>query len=146
MLAAILDEYGIKTIPVEGRDREPMETKAGGALQKLLDDHGEEHLRAVLTCIAETQNNAMALTRPIIMAVSKVLRAQRDWWDADASAFLAVLDGVDLTRVHDEVRGNLKASPAAPAIATLLYRALATEFAPRTPELFDEDRQEGAAA
>ena len=143
-LAPILAEFRVREIPVDGRDREPMETKASATLQKLLERHGEEHLRTVLTCIAETENNAMALTAPIVTAMSKVLLAQRGWWDRDPSAFLAVLDGIDLTRAHDDVRGNLKASPAAPAIATLIYRELAAVFAPRERELFDNHEGESA--
>lgn len=136
-LELLLAEYGITIIPTTAV-REPKQTHARRTLERLLEEHGEDHLRDVLTCLAEGENNGMALVAPVITAVSDVLLAHRDWWERDASLWLSVMDRVDLTRLHRTAKGNLKAVPAAPAVATLLYRELAAVFDPPRPDLFDE--------
>ncbi|RAI01128.1 hypothetical protein DLJ53_18095 [Acuticoccus sediminis] len=145
ILTRVLKDYDVTVLDNEGPDIKPRQTKAKQTLVKLLEQHGEGHLQDVLTCFLHTENNAMALLAPIIKAVSSLLRAHPEWWRRDTTAWLEVLDRIDLNRLHTFVKGNMKAVPADKAIATELYRELAGEFAPPTPELFDE-RYEGASA
>ena len=136
-IAPILSEYGIQTIPTNVV-RGPMQTHAGRTLERLAISHGEGHLRDVLTCLVEGENNGMALVAPVITAVSEELRVHREWWERDASAWLTVMDRTDLTRLHRIAKGNQRAVSAADAIATLLYRELAAVFdPPKQPDFFD---------
>lgn len=144
MLAAILDEYGVETIPIKAT-RRPRQTCAGKTLENILGNHGEDHLRAVLSCLMEGENNAMALVAPVITAVSDLLLAHRDWWEADASRWLAVMDTADLNRMFDEAKRNRHAvMPKSCTVAALLFHELAAAFAPRERELFDKHEGESA--
>lgn len=135
-LQDILAEYRIEVIRMQAV-RGPRQTHARQTLDKLFQEHGPDHLRDVLTTIAETENNGMALVAPIITAVSVVLRAHTDWWERDASRWLDVMDRLDLTRLHRIAKGNLRAAPAADAIATMLYLELEAAFGEERPDLFD---------
>ncbi|WP_226576502.1 hypothetical protein [Acuticoccus sediminis] len=133
----ILAEYGVTTIPNKVT-RRPRQTHAGTTLGNILADHGEAHLRDVLTCLLEGENNAMALVAPVITAVSRALNGHPDWWERDASRWLDVMDRTDLSRFYAEAKANRRIVPKADYVVTLLCRELAAEFAPPTPELFDE--------
>ena len=127
--AQILNEFRVQAIPTAAA-RGPFQTHAGKTLENIYEDHGEAHLRDVLTCLTEAENNAMALVAPVITAVSDVLRAHAGWWERDASAWLEVMDRTDLVQLHWFAKGNLRAVPAPKAVATLLYGHLAAVFDP----------------
>lgn len=136
-LTTILAEHGVRIVPTHMR-RGPGETHAERTLAKLLERHGPDHLRDVLTCLMESENNRMALVAPVLVAVSGLLVAHAAWWERDAGRWLEVLDRLDLAALHERVKANREAAKPAHAIATVLYAELSREFGvPRTPSLFD---------
>lgn len=80
LLASICQELGITIMPPrQQRQRGPGDTCAQGTLEEILRDEGSAHLRNVLQTIMESENNKMALVRPVLLAVSDVLRAHPTW-------------------------------------------------------------------
>ncbi|RZN33903.1 hypothetical protein [Bradyrhizobium sp. Leo121] len=74
-LANLCDELGISIVPVT-RQRKLMETFAHDTLERILREHGADHLRSVLITIVETGDaNKRQLVTPVIYAVSDILLA-----------------------------------------------------------------------
>lgn len=123
-LASILSELGVAVVPVT-RQRGPMETFADNTMQRILGDHGPEHLRSVLISIVETENNRRMLIAPVIWAVSDTLLAHPSWF---GSAFLDAMDSIDLAGMHERAKANRRASQPRQAIATMLFEKLRETF------------------
>lgn len=125
-LASICDELGIIQVSIDrASTRQPGETCAVQTLARILDAHGEEHLRSTLLTIMETENNKRMLIAPVIWAVSDLLRAHPTWFD---SRWLETFDKIDLSEVHTIAKANRKAAEVRPAIATILFGALRPTF------------------
>jgi GTP:adenosylcobinamide-phosphate guanylyltransferase len=116
-LNALLDECDIRVIPVS-KVRGPMETYAENTMLRIMDEHGEGHLRSVLIVITETENNSKMLIAPVLWAVSDILLAHPSWF---GSAFLDAMDGIDLSRLHAQAKANRRAVQPRQALATMLY-------------------------
>lgn len=141
-LEDILSDFGIEVVPNQAR-RRARQTHAARTLERILRSRGEAHLRDVLTCILEADNNALALTAPVLKAVSALMAEHAEWWEADASAWLAVFDRTNLVELHERVKGNRRAAAPPAAIATVLYGELVKVFGPaRSPLLFDDEEIE----
>jgi hypothetical protein len=111
-LGAILIECGVAVVPTRLSGlREPRQTHAGQVLARLHRPFGEAHLRDVLTILLESEGDELALVAPIITAVSALLLAHPQWWERDASAWLAAFDRVDRVALH--ARAKRHPSPAA---------------------------------
>ncbi|MDB5584872.1 MAG: hypothetical protein JWR80_10048 [Bradyrhizobium sp.] len=123
-LASICAELGITVVPVT-RQREVMETFAENTMERILREHGAEHLRSVLLSIVETTNNKRQLVAPVIWGVSDVLLAHPSWF---GSAFLEAMDSIDLADMHERAKANRKAAQPRQAIATMLFEELSKTF------------------
>lgn len=123
-LASICAELSISVISVT-LPRGPMETCALNTLERILRNHGEEHLRSTLIAIVETQNNKRMLVAPVIWAMSDVLLMQPSWF---GSAFLEAMDGIDLGEMHERAKAYRKAAQPRQAIATMLFEKLRENF------------------
>lgn len=123
-LSELLSELGITVVPVT-RQRGPMETFADNTMQRILNDHGPEHLRSVLISIVETENNRRMLIAPVIWALSDVLSAHPSWF---GSEFLDAMDGIDLAEMHERAKANRRAAQPRQAMATMLFERLRDRF------------------
>lgn len=126
-LATICAEIGVTVVhPSKHRPHVPMHTAAGETLERLLADHGADHLRSVLLSIVETENNRHMLVAPIIKAVSDTLLAHPSWF---GGAFLEAMDKIDLADMYDRAKANREAVKGLrEAIATMLYETLRGQF------------------
>jgi hypothetical protein len=59
--------------------RRPNCTAAGGTLQRLLDQEGEQHLTMLKRTIVESEGNGGALIDPVLCAISAVMLAYPAW-------------------------------------------------------------------
>lgn len=123
-LASICSEIGITVIPVT-KHRDVMETCAVNTLERILRDHGPEHLRSTLISIVETENNKRMLVAPVIWALSDILAAHPAWFGGD---FLQAMDSIDLPEMHERTKANRKAAQPRQAIATMLFEKLNRTF------------------
>lgn len=123
-LASICTELGIRIVPVT-KQRDAMETFAENTLERILREHGPEHLRSVLLSIVETQNNKRQLIAPVIWAVSDTLLAHPSWFGGD---FLSAMDSIDLADMHERAKANRRAAQPRQAIATMLFEKLRETF------------------
>jgi hypothetical protein len=98
-----------------------LETCAAATLQRLLSDWGESHLREVLLSIVESAGNERSLIAPVIWAVSDILLAHPNWFGCD---WLAALDEINLSNLHESAKLNRKAVEPRAAIAAVLFERL----------------------
>jgi hypothetical protein len=113
-LDAILATFGVRIVPTSRR-RSPGDTHAGAVLQRILADHGREHLCLTLCLIRASQRNSEALHSEILGAMSDVL-AQRPDWHHRFGELADAVDAVDLAELRDRavqlrpwpVRGTLR--------------------------------------
>ena len=130
-LAAILNSFGIKIVPCNKRI-EPLETRAGNILERLLRKQGPEHLTLVLRSIVET-GHELDLTEPVILGMSDVIAAHPDW--TNSTRFLDALDSADLTSMRAVAKANKRACASREAIATMLFQHLKPIMDPPKPKL-----------
>lgn len=119
-LSALLAECDIRVVPV-AKVRAPRETYAENTMQRIMLEHGEQHLRSVLISITETENNSKMLIAPVLWAVSDIILAHPKWF---GGSFLEALDCVDLATLHARAKANRRAVQPRQAIATMLYDKL----------------------
>ncbi|WP_448113792.1 hypothetical protein [Mesorhizobium amorphae] len=105
---ALCDEFEIRIVPKSAYPA-PGETRAVGALAKIINRHRMEHARPVMTTLAETENNKLALKASAFGAASDLIRACPEWVE-DASKWLAVWDRCpvgELQALTHELRGQV---------------------------------------
>lgn len=111
----------VRIIP-KGVSRGLYETYADSTLERILEQHGEAHLRLVLATIMQSEGNHDALTGPIIDAVSSAILAHPEW----LGNMTKWMDAFDLIRLPDlfeeakAVRGRLKQPSKGMALYMLL--------------------------
>jgi hypothetical protein len=128
-LATICADVGITVVhPAQHRPFTPMQTAAGNTLDKILRDHGENHLRDVLAVLTESENNRNMLIAPVIKAVSRIMAENPCWYGDDASTFLEVMDKADLASIYASVKPNKRVVSAHDSIATMLLAKLSKKF------------------
>lgn len=134
-LANILDDLDIRVVnPAQHRPFTPMQTAAGATLERILSDHGEAHLRDVLTVLTESENTKHMLIAPVIKAISKIMAEHPSWYASDASKFLEVMDRADLAGLYERAKANKRVVAAHDTIAALLLDLLRGEFQPEEME------------
>jgi hypothetical protein len=125
---ALFAELGIKRLAVnEKSGPRLLHTYCGPIVEKLIRDFGVAHARSVLIAITQTGDNGDQLVRPVILAMSDVIRSHPAWPET-GSAWLDALDKIRLR----ELRAKAKATKIKPreAIATLLCVELAPMLVP----------------
>lgn len=123
-LISVCAELGVTVIPVTKR-REPMETCAVQTLERILRDHGTEHLRSTLISIVETENNKKMLVAPVLWGMSDVLLAHPSWFGGE---FLSAMDHIDLAGMYERAKANREAAQPRQAIATMVFERLSEKF------------------
>lgn len=125
MLADICDEFGVEIVAANESARKPGQTCAGKILLKVLLDEGEAHLRDVLTTIIETQNNKKMLVRPVILAVSDVLRTYPSWY---GGKWLDAFDKIELVEFYETAKRDREGVAIRAAITARLIDRLRPHF------------------
>ena len=120
-LSQICQSLGITVIPHTQR-RAKGETHAVVTMERILAQHGPEHLTLVLRSIAETTNNGLELVAPTIWAISDIVLAHPAW--TATTAWLDALDGARLSDMRARAKANRRAVQARQAIATMLFEHL----------------------
>lgn len=140
-LESVLADYHVRIVPLNVQ-REPRDTHAIATLQSLWNDgHGETHLRDVLTLILESENNGLALTRHILTATSKLLKAHPDWWRDHATKWLEVYDQTNLQALEEAAKRNRAAVSVPAALTHELYCRLSAAFGPASATLFEMEKR-----
>jgi hypothetical protein len=138
---SLCDEFEVRIVPKSVYPA-PGETRAVGTLEKIIRRHGMEHARLVMTTLAETENNKLALEAAALGAASDLIRARPEWVE-DASKWLAVWDRCpvgELQALTHDLRGFVSMRGA---LAGLIYERLWRAYGPRSiqPDLYDDRRQ-----
>lgn len=138
---ALCEEFEVRIVPKSSYPG-PGETRAVGALAKIINRHGMEHARLVMTTLAETENNKLALEASAFGAASDLIRACPEWVE-DASKWLAVWDKTPVGELQDLTHGLRGHVSMRSALAGLIYERLWRAFGPRSiqPDLLDERRR-----
>lgn len=125
-LSEICNEIGVTIIqPRQQRQRGPGQTCAEGTLEGILRDEGAAHLRSILLTVMESENNRMALVRPVLLAISDILRAHPTWF---GEKWLQVFDGIDLAAVHTEAKKHREIMGVHQIVAGMLLERLRPHF------------------
>ena len=125
-LADICAEFNIDLVDnASSEGRKPGQTCARKILQKVLVDEGEAHLRSVLMTIMQTQNNSRMLIRPVILAVSDVLRTYPIWFGGD---WLDAFDKIELAELHELAKADREGVAPRYSIAARLIDRLRPQF------------------
>lgn len=134
-LANICKDFGITVVhPAQHRPFTPLQTAAGNTLDKILRERDEDHLRDVLTVLTESENCKHMLIAPVIKAVSRIMTQHPTWYGSDASAFLGIMDSVDLASMYERAKANKGVVEAHKTIAALLLDELRKVFQPTEME------------
>lgn len=95
IVRSICAEFEIEIVP-KNVYAKPFQTRAVITLMQLLQTRGEEHLRLVLTTLAETKGAQAPLEAYVIWAASDLVTACSDFIERDASAWLEKWDRLPL--------------------------------------------------
>ncbi len=129
VLASILSDLEIEVVDMRVR-RGPGQTCATQTMERILAEHGAQHLTIVLRSIVETENNKMELVAPTIWAVSDIILAHPSW--CATTAWLDAMDAIDLSDLRERAKANRQAVKARQAMATMLFEKLRETFALET--------------
>ncbi|WOS62172.1 DUF3102 domain-containing protein [Sinorhizobium fredii] len=95
VVRSILAEFEIEIVPANVAAK-PYQTRAVNTLKQILQTRGEEHLRLVLTTLAETKGAQAPLEAYVIWAASDLVTACSEFIERDASAWLEMWDRLPL--------------------------------------------------
>jgi hypothetical protein len=126
LLDTICAELGVTVVDTRlQHKRGPGETCAVGTLEEILRGCGSAHLRSVLITIMESENNRMALVRPVLLAVSDLLRANPPWF---GERWLQVFDKIDLSGLYDEARKHRQTASTRHVLFGMILERLRPHF------------------
>lgn len=140
-VAALCDEFRIQIVG-KSTYPQPGQTRAVGTLRKIINRHGMDHARQVMSTIGDTSNNRASLEAEVFGAVSDIVRACQTWYEEDPSKWFAVFDACpigELQAVAHDLRGFV---PLRSALAGLIYERVWRAYGPRSvqPDLLDDRR------
>lgn len=125
----LCEEFEIKIVPKHIFPM-PGETRAIATVGKILQKHGEEHMRLVLTTLVETTGNHGLVTEVTLWAVSDLLLACPQWVEARTSEWLEAWDRLpfgQMIYISQELRGRVSQRAA---LVGLVYSWLRAELDP----------------
>lgn len=129
---SICAEYDVRVIANKSGTPGIGETRAKSTLQRILNNHGEDHLRMVLSTLAETGSNRAAITDTTLWAVSDLVRACQPLIEEQAGDWLAAFDSIPVGQLelmaHDYRRGHDGDAVGRAALATMIYERLVRIF------------------
>ncbi|WP_037470655.1 DUF3102 domain-containing protein [Sinorhizobium fredii] len=95
IVRSICAEFEVEIVPANVSAK-PFQTRAVNTLKQILQTRGEEHLRLVLTTLAETKGAQAPLEAYVIWAASDLVTACSGFIERDASAWLEMWDSLPL--------------------------------------------------
>lgn len=95
LVRSICAEFEIEIVPANVYAK-PFQTRAVNTLIQIMQTRGEEHLRLVLTTLAETKGAQAPLEAYVIWAASDLVTACAEFIERDASAWLEMWDSLPL--------------------------------------------------
>lgn len=129
---SICAEFDVRVIVSKGGTVGVGETRAVGTLRRILQKHGEDHLRTVLSTLAETGSNRAAITETTLWAVSDLVRACQPLIEEQAGDWLAAFDSIPVGQLelmaHDYRRGHDGDAVGRAALAAMIYERLVRIF------------------
>jgi hypothetical protein len=136
---ALCKEFGITIVPA---NRYPgvSETRAEGAIAKIIANFGEGHARLVLSTLSETTNNKACIDRDTLWCISHLIRAYPKLLDREATKWLECFDAIplgELAHVNNKtLRGKVKLPHS---LAGMVNERIYRWFGPDAlePDLFD---------
>lgn len=121
---SICAEYDVEIVDRHNHP-EIGQTRAGRTLERILSNHGEDHLRMVLSTLAETGNNRAAITETTLWAVSDLVRACQPLIEEQAGDWLAAFDTIPVGQLELMAR-ELRYGRA--VLAAMIYERLVRIF------------------
>ncbi|UHD45533.1 hypothetical protein LUX29_21510 [Aureimonas altamirensis] len=122
---SICAEYDVRVIANKSGTPGIGETRAKSTLQRILNNHGEDHLRMVLSTLAETGSNRAAITDTTLWAVSDLVRACQPLIEEQAGDWLAAFDSIPVGQLELMAR-ELRHGRA--VLAAMIYERLVRIF------------------
>lgn len=122
-VTALCAEFEITIIP-GNRYPGPKETRAVAALKKIRRNHGEPHLRIVLSTLTEAGSNGALLDGASLWATSDLCLACADWIESDPSSWFEAWDALPIGEIMWLLRGTRGIGPAHPILFGALYVVL----------------------
>lgn len=109
----------------QSRSRRPGQTCAQGTMAQILEDEGSAHLRSVLMTVMESENNRMALVRPVLLAISDVLRAHPTWF---GEKWFRVFDEINLAALYSLAKRDREAMAPRWRVGGMILERLRPHF------------------
>ncbi|GAC1572958.1 MAG: hypothetical protein NVS3B5_02160 [Sphingomicrobium sp.] len=125
-LTDLCNELGVEVVDTRlQHKRGPGQTCAAGTLEQIMREHGSEHLRSVLISIMQSENNRMALVRPVLLAVSDLLRVHPTWFGED---WLKAFDEIDLCQLYDQARKRRNLMSTRQLVGGMIFERVRPSF------------------
>ncbi|AFL53989.1 hypothetical protein ABIE78_006384 [Sinorhizobium fredii] len=124
LVRSICAEFEIEIIPANEFPK-PGQTRAVATMRRILEKHGDGHLRLVVSTLAETEGNQW-LIEECSLWISDLILVCSEWIDENASAWLELWDRLELGSIMlaaDHLRGT---TPVRHALAALIYSRLSS--------------------
>ncbi|MEF2073506.1 hypothetical protein [Consotaella aegiceratis] len=138
-IIALLAEYGIQVIG-KSRYPEPGQTRAPETVARIARKHGEEHVRLVLSTLAETANNGLCLDEVGFWTASDMIRACRPIIDRDATAWLELWDAMPIGPLQAMMQDLAGVVPQRFALDGAIYERVVRRFGSDQLDLLDDRR------
>lgn len=138
-VSSLCSEYQIRI--VDGRAYPGIrETRAVTTMDRILNSKGEDHLRMVLSTVAETENNQGYIDKHLLWAVSDLVGACHSVVEARPIEWLECFDAAPVA----ELQYIAKRLPHQRfALVGMLYERVVRKFGPNAAQgdLFDDRRR-----
>lgn len=95
LVRAICAEFDIEIVAANEAPK-PGQTRALATMRRILEKHGEGHLRLVVSTLAETTGNQGLINEYSAWAVSDLIRANSEWVEHHAEEWFEAWDSVPL--------------------------------------------------
>jgi hypothetical protein len=146
-LEGLLTALGVTIVPAN-KTRGANATAARATLQRILDQHGAQHLTLLLRAIVESEGNARALIEPVLYAISAVMVAYPAWPET-GMRWLEAFDDINLLQMHNIARplkpGDLARSAVAGMLVARLYPVFTVAKVRAPRKVYEPKKMPGAA-
>lgn len=133
-VSALCQEFGVKIVPAHIYPQ-IRETRAPETLRRIINRHGMEHARLVLSTLAETSNNAVLLDEVALWMCSDMLRALPLVVEHQASDWLATWDAMPVGQLQFVTQDLSGIVPQRHALGGMVYERLYRRFGPNAEQL-----------
>lgn len=92
---AICAEFEIEIIPSNEYPK-PGQTRATASIDRIMQKHGEGHMRLVLATLSETKGNQGLITQTSLWATSDLILACKEWVENDPTSWFDAWDKIPM--------------------------------------------------